>query len=42
MRPVPFSVFGFDIQSYGVSRALAALLLARAFERLGLKRDSAY
>jgi phosphatidylglycerol---prolipoprotein diacylglyceryl transferase len=36
----------FDIQSYGVSKALAALvaafLLARVFERLALKRDSAY
>jgi len=46
VRPVLFSVFGFDIQSYGVSMALAALvaafLLARAFERLALKRDSAY
>ncbi len=46
MRPVLFSVFGFDIQSYGVSKALAALvaafMLARAFERLGLRRDSAY
>ena len=46
MRPVLFSVFGFDIQSYGVSKALAALvadfLLARAFERCALKRDSAY
>jgi phosphatidylglycerol---prolipoprotein diacylglyceryl transferase len=46
VRPVLFSVFGLDIQSYGVSKALAALaaalLLARAFERLGLKRDSAY
>jgi phosphatidylglycerol---prolipoprotein diacylglyceryl transferase len=46
VRPVLFSVFGFDIQSYGVSKALAALvaafLLARAFERLGLKRDLAY
>ena len=46
MRPVLFSVFGFDLQSYGVSKALAALaaafLLSRAFERLGLKRDSAY
>jgi len=46
VRPVLFSVFGFDIQSYGVSKALAALvaafMLARAFERLGLKRDSAY
>jgi len=46
MQPVLFSVFGLDIQSYGVSKALAALvagfLLARTFERLGLKRDSAY
>jgi phosphatidylglycerol:prolipoprotein diacylglycerol transferase len=46
MQPILFSVFGFDIQSYGVSKALAALvaalLLARAFERLNLKRDSAY
>ncbi len=46
MRPILFSVFGFDLQSYGVSKALAALvaavLLARAFERLSLKRDSAY
>src|SRR5450631_1673456 len=46
VRPVLFSVFGFDIHSCGVSKALAALvaafLLARAFERLSLKRDSAY
>jgi phosphatidylglycerol---prolipoprotein diacylglyceryl transferase len=46
VRPVLFSVFGFDIQSYGVSKALAALvaafLLARAFERVALNRDSAY
>lgn len=46
MQPVLFSVFGLDIQFYGVSKALAALLagfmLARTFERLGLKRDSAY
>ncbi len=46
MLPVLFSVFGFHIQSYGVSKALAALaaafLLARAFERVALKRDSAY
>ena len=46
MRPVLFSIFGIDVQSYGVSKALAALvaayLLARAFERLGYKRDSAY
>jgi phosphatidylglycerol:prolipoprotein diacylglycerol transferase len=44
--PVLFSVFGFDVQSYGVSKALAALvaafLLARAFERLALSRDLAY
>jgi len=46
VRPVLFSVFGIDIQSYGMSKALAALvaafMLARAFERLGLRRDSAY
>ncbi|MGV8965834.1 MAG: prolipoprotein diacylglyceryl transferase [Cellulomonas sp.] len=46
MRPVLFSILGLDIQSYGVSKALAALvaayLLARAFERRGLKGDSAY
>ena len=46
MLPVLFSVFGFDVQSYGVSKALAALvaafLLARAFERLALSRDAAY
>ena len=46
MRPVLFSVFGLDIQSYGVSKALAALvaafMLARAFEQRGFKRDSAY
>jgi prolipoprotein diacylglyceryltransferase len=43
VRPVLFSVFGFDIQSYGVSKALAALvaalLLARAFEKLGSSLD---
>ena len=36
MRSVLFSVFGFDIHSYGASKALAAIvaayLLARAFE----------
>jgi len=46
MRPVLFSIFGFDIQSYGVSKALAALLaaflLGRAFARHGLKKDDAY
>jgi len=46
VRPILFSVFGFDIQSYGVSKALAALvaafILARGFEQRGFKRDSAY
>ncbi|MGV8977583.1 MAG: prolipoprotein diacylglyceryl transferase [Cellulomonas sp.] len=46
MRPVLFSILGFDVQSYGVSKALAAVvagfLLARAFDRRGLTRDSAY
>ncbi|HEX2896265.1 MAG TPA: prolipoprotein diacylglyceryl transferase [Marmoricola sp.] len=46
MRPVLFSVFGFDLQTYGLSKALAvwisALLLARGFLRLGLSRDRAY
>lgn len=46
MRPVLFSIFGLDIQTYGVSKAAAALiaayLLGREFNRLGLKRDSAH
>ncbi|NMR19493.1 prolipoprotein diacylglyceryl transferase [Cellulomonas fimi] len=46
MRPVLFSVFGIDIQTYGVSKALAALLgaylLGRAFDRVGLRRESAH
>ncbi|MHA7132933.1 prolipoprotein diacylglyceryl transferase [Oerskovia turbata] len=46
MQPVLFSVFGLDVQSYGVSKALAALLgaflLGRAFDRLGLRRDDAH
>jgi phosphatidylglycerol---prolipoprotein diacylglyceryl transferase len=46
MLPVLFSVLGFDVQSYGLSKALAALvaafLLGRAFERLALGRDLAY
>ena len=40
MRPVLFSIFGVDVQTYGVSKALAALvaafLLTRAFRRIGL------
>ncbi len=46
MRPILFSVFGLDVQSYGVSKAaaalLAAFLLGRAFDRRGLKKDDAY
>jgi len=46
VRPVLFSILGIDIQSYGLSKALAALvaawLLGRAFEQLGLKKDSAH
>ena len=46
MQPVLFSVFGIDVQTYGVSKALAALvaayLLGRAFERAGLKKDHAH
>jgi len=46
MRPVLFSILGFDVQSYGVSKAAAALLagylLGRAFERHGLKKDDAH
>ena len=46
MQPVLFSIFGMDVQAYGVSKALAALvagyLLGRAFERRGLSRDRAH
>lgn len=46
MWPVLFSIFGFPVQSYGVSKALAALvgayLLSRAFNRLGWSKDHAY
>lgn len=46
MRPVLFSILGLDVQTYGVSKALAALvaayLLGRAFERVDLKKDSAH
>ena len=45
MRPVPFPVFGFPVQSYGLSKGvaavLAAFLLGRAFRRRGLKEDDA-
>lgn len=46
MLPVLFTVFGFPVQSYGVSKALAAfvagLVLARAFRRHGLASDAAW
>ncbi|PZR51666.1 prolipoprotein diacylglyceryl transferase [Xylanimonas oleitrophica] len=46
MRPVLASLLGVDVQSYGVSKALAALvaawLLGRAFSRLGLDKDDAH
>ena len=46
MRPVLFEVFGIPINSYGVSKAAAALvagyLLAREFRRLGWDPDRAW
>ncbi len=46
MKPVLFSVLGFDVTSYGVSKALAALvagwLLARELRRVGRNPDLAY
>lgn len=46
MDPVLFSLFGVSIQTYGVSKVLAAVvaavLLARAFQRRGLLREHAY
>ncbi|MEO6142529.1 MAG: prolipoprotein diacylglyceryl transferase [Dermatophilaceae bacterium] len=46
MLPVLFTIFGVPIQSYGVSKALAAVvagwLLARLFVRRGLNPDDAY
>ena len=46
MRPVLFEVLGFPINSYGVSKAAAALvagyLLAREFRRLGWNPDRAW
>ena len=45
MRPILFSIFGFPVQSYGLSKGvaavLAAFLLGRAFRRRGLKEDDA-
>ena len=47
MRPIVLTVLGFDVQTYGLSKALAAwvaaLLLGRAFERRGTSsRQQAY
>jgi phosphatidylglycerol---prolipoprotein diacylglyceryl transferase len=46
MRPILFTLFGFPIQSYGVSKVLAALaaawLLGQAFVRRGLIKDDAH
>lgn len=46
MRPVLFEIFGFPINSYGVSKALAALvaayLLGREFRRLGWDPERAW
>lgn len=46
MRPVLFEVFGLPINSYGVTKALAAFaaayLLAREFRRLGWDPDKAW
>ncbi|ADG76546.1 prolipoprotein diacylglyceryl transferase [Cellulomonas flavigena DSM 20109] len=46
MQPVLFTVLGVEVQTYGVSKVLAALLaaylLGRAFTARGLKRESAY
>lgn len=46
MWPVLFSFWGIQIQSYGVSKALAALvgayLLGRAFARMNYSKDLAY
>lgn len=46
MWPVLFDVFGVQIQSYGASKALAAivgaLILGRRFRRLGFDKDLAY
>ena len=46
MRPILISILGLDVQTYGVSKAAAAIVaayvLARAFRRHGLARDDAY
>lgn len=46
MWPVLFTIFGFQVQSYGVSKAIAAIagayLLGRAFQRLGYEKELAH
>lgn len=46
MQPILFELFGFPINSYGVSKAAAAIaagyLLAREFRRLGWNADHAW
>lgn len=46
MQPVLFSILGFDIQTYGLSKAVAAIvaafLLGRAFRSRGLDKDVAH
>ena len=46
MWPVIFDLFGFPVQSYGVSKALAAIvgaiILGRRFQRLGLDKELAH
>ncbi|HEY3337989.1 MAG TPA: prolipoprotein diacylglyceryl transferase [Propionicimonas sp.] len=46
MQPVLFSFLGIDVQAYGVSKALAALVgafvLGSMFERRGLPKESAH
>ncbi len=46
MQPVLFSILGFEVQTYGVSKAaaavVAALLLGRAFRQRGLKKEDAH
>ena len=44
--PVLFSILGVQVQSYGVSKALAALvcayLLGMAFQRIGYDKERAH
>lgn len=46
MWPVLFNLFGFPVQSYGVSKALAAIvgaiILGRRFQRLGYSKELAH